>query len=47
MGHIIPAGTGFDRHRKVALKLLVDIPEEEEPVEPVEEMSEAENPLLA
>jgi DNA-directed RNA polymerase subunit beta' len=32
MGHIIPAGTGFDLHRKVALKPLVEpVPEEEAP----------------
>ena len=46
MGHIIPAGTGFDRHRRVQLKMLVeveDVPEPEEPVEP----APAENPLLA
>jgi DNA-directed RNA polymerase subunit beta' len=42
MGHIIPAGTGFDYHRKVHLKPLVELPEEPEPVEqPV-----AENPLV-
>ena len=39
MGHIIPAGTGFDHHRKVHLKPLVDIPEEEP------EPTVAENPL--
>ncbi len=44
MGHIIPAGTGFDMHRRVQLKPLVDIPDEpeEEEAAPV-----AENPLLA
>jgi DNA-directed RNA polymerase subunit beta' len=43
MGHIIPAGTGFDKHRKVALKPLVEV----EPVEPEEsETSSAENALL-
>src|SRR5205809_850088 len=32
MGHIIPAGTGFDLHRKVALKPLVEpLPAEEHP----------------
>src|SRR4030095_1547521 len=30
MGHIIPAGTGFDYHRKVQLKPLVDITAQEE-----------------
>ena len=25
MGHIIPAGTGFDHHRKVRLKPLVEL----------------------
>jgi DNA-directed RNA polymerase subunit beta' len=43
MGHIIPAGTGFDMHRKAHLKPLVEITEEPEPVEPVT----TENPLLA
>jgi len=38
MGHIIPAGTGFDKHRKVALKPLVKV-EPEEPVAPVAESS--------
>ena len=28
MGHIIPAGTGFDLHRKVRIKPLVEIVEE-------------------
>jgi DNA-directed RNA polymerase subunit beta' len=46
MGHIIPAGTGFDRHRKVTIRALVDLPEEPEPAE-VEAAAEAENPLLA
>ena len=45
MGHIIPAGTGFDMHRRAQLKPLVEIPdepEEEEATTPA-----AENPLLA
>jgi hypothetical protein len=46
MGHIIPAGTGFDYHRKARLMPLVEIseepPEAEEPKALV-----AENPLLA
>jgi DNA-directed RNA polymerase subunit beta' len=47
MGHIIPAGTGFDHHRRVHLKPLVEIPDEPE-AEPVEEAAvPAENPLLA
>jgi DNA-directed RNA polymerase subunit beta' len=33
MGHIIPAGTGFNYHRKVRIKPLVEI-EEPEPTEP-------------
>ena len=45
MGHIIPAGTGFDRHRKVQLKPLVELPDEPEIQEA--EVEEAENPLLA
>ena len=44
MGHIIPAGTGFDMHRKAHLKMLVEI---EDVPEPVEQPAAAENPLLA
>jgi DNA-directed RNA polymerase subunit beta' len=44
MGHIIPAGTGFDHHRKVTLKTLVELPEEPEPME--EPATPAENPLV-
>ena len=40
MGHIIPAGTGFDLHRRAHLKPLVEIEDKPEP-------AEAENPLLA
>jgi len=41
MGHIIPAGTGFDYHRKVALTPLVELEDEAPPVEePI-----TENPL--
>jgi DNA-directed RNA polymerase subunit beta' len=47
MGHIIPAGTGFDHHRRATLKPLVEIPDEPEAQEPVEEAAPAENPLLA
>jgi len=40
MGHIIPAGTGFDYHRKAHLKVLVELPDEpeaeEQPAAPVE-----------
>jgi len=46
MGHIIPAGTGFDRYRKVTLKPLVKVPDEPEPEENAE-AEESENPLLA
>ena len=45
MGHIIPAGTGFDYHRKATIKALVDIPDEPE-VEETETVAEV-NPLLA
>jgi DNA-directed RNA polymerase subunit beta' len=45
MGHIIPAGSGFDMHRKVTIKPLVEVIEEEEPV--VEAEPEEENPLLS
>jgi len=47
MGHIIPAGTGFDRHRRVQLKMLVEIEDVPEPEQPVEAAPPAENPLLA
>ncbi len=33
MGHIIPAGTGFNHHRKVKIKPLVEIEEEPPPTE--------------
>src|SRR5208282_2342942 len=46
MGHIIPAGTGFDRHRKTTIKALVDVIEEPEPEE-APEPAPTENPLLA
>src|SRR5271170_6486514 len=46
MGHIIPAGTGFDYHRKTQIRALVDIPDEPE-VEETSEATEEENPLLA
>ncbi|HUA69088.1 MAG TPA: hypothetical protein VMA13_11130, partial [Candidatus Saccharimonadales bacterium] len=46
MGHIIPAGTGFDHHRKARIKPLVEISDEPEPVEAAEAVG-AENPLLA
>jgi DNA-directed RNA polymerase subunit beta' len=46
MGHIIPAGTGFDMHRRAHLKPLVEIPDEPEPEE-LAETALAENPLLA
>jgi DNA-directed RNA polymerase subunit beta' len=46
MGHIIPAGTGFDHHRKVRLKPLVEIAEEPEPEEAPSPLVVAENPLV-
>ncbi|HWH67965.1 MAG TPA: hypothetical protein VNT26_01160, partial [Candidatus Sulfotelmatobacter sp.] len=48
MGHIIPAGTGFDHHRKVHLKALVEIVEEPEPApeQAPAPLIAAENPLL-
>jgi len=45
MGHIIPAGTGFDMHRRAQLKPLVELEDVPEPVEPP--AAAAENPLLA
>ncbi len=44
MGHIIPAGTGFDYHRKVTINPLVEVIEEEAPPEAA---PEEENPLLS
>ena len=29
MGHLIPAGTGFELHRRVRVKPLVEVPDEE------------------
>jgi DNA-directed RNA polymerase subunit beta' len=46
MGHIIPAGTGFDYHRKTQIRALVDIPDEPE-IEEAPESAVEENPLLA
>jgi DNA-directed RNA polymerase subunit beta' len=43
MGHIIPAGTGYDYHRKAQLKPLVEIQDEPEP----EPLLTAENPLAS
>jgi DNA-directed RNA polymerase subunit beta' len=37
MGHIIPAGTGYDYHRGVRLKPLVELPAEPEPEPAAEE----------
>jgi DNA-directed RNA polymerase subunit beta' len=49
MGHIIPAGTGFDHHRKVTLKALVEVQEEEPKEEPIDltagATASAERPL--
>jgi DNA-directed RNA polymerase subunit beta' len=46
MGHIIPAGTGFDHHRKVSLKPLVELPDEPEPQQEEAAAVPAENPLV-
>jgi DNA-directed RNA polymerase subunit beta' len=43
MGHIIPAGTGFDYHRKVEIKPLVELPEE--PEQPAEITDISDEPL--
>ncbi len=45
MGHIIPAGSGFDYHRKVVIKPLVEVVEEEPA--PEEAATAEENPLLS
>ncbi len=45
MGHIIPAGTGFDHHRKVRLRALVELEEEPEPEDRAAALL-AENPLV-
>jgi DNA-directed RNA polymerase subunit beta' len=48
MGHIIPAGTGFEHHRKVHLKPLVEIQDEPEPEESIASaLAAGENPLLS
>jgi DNA-directed RNA polymerase subunit beta' len=47
MGHIIPAGTGFDQHRRARLKPLVEVEEEEEQAEQPLSLTGSENPLLA
>ncbi len=44
MGHIIPAGTGFDMHRRVKIKPLVEI--DDEPDAPIDLTAEA-TPLTA
>ena len=46
MGHIIPAGTGFNWHRKVKLKPLVEI-DEEEPAPIVEQSPLVTEPLAS
>jgi DNA-directed RNA polymerase subunit beta' len=46
MGHIIPAGTGFDHHRKVRLKPLVELSEEPEPEEAPISLTAEPNPLV-
>ena len=46
MGHIIPAGTGFDYHRKAQLKPLVEMPDEPEVEEAGGNRCRTENPLL-
>jgi DNA-directed RNA polymerase subunit beta' len=48
MGHIIPAGTGFDHHRKARLKPMVEVEDEPEAEEATASplVAAAENPLL-
>jgi DNA-directed RNA polymerase subunit beta' len=46
MGHIIPAGTGFQNHRKVKVKALVEI-EEEEPMPSEAATALLEEPLAS
>ena len=46
MGHIIPAGSGFDHHRKITLKALVEV-DESEPEPQVMSLDEEPNPLMA
>jgi DNA-directed RNA polymerase subunit beta' len=45
MGHIIPAGTGYDLHRKVAIKPLVEVIEEDETIDITASEEPADNPL--
>jgi DNA-directed RNA polymerase subunit beta' len=47
MGHIIPAGTGFDQHRKVALKPLVEVAPEEEIIAPAANQEPGLSDLLS
>jgi DNA-directed RNA polymerase subunit beta' len=44
MGHIIPAGTGFDYYRKLSIKALVEVYEDEPAVD---DITEEANPLMA
>ncbi len=46
MGHIIPAGSGFDHHRKVAIKALVEV-DESEPEPQAVTLEDEPNPLMA
>src|SRR5471030_1484792 len=45
MGHIIPAGTGFDHHRKINLNVLVEV-SEESVADELPSLTAAENPLV-
>jgi DNA-directed RNA polymerase subunit beta' len=45
MGHIIPAGTGFDLHRNIKVKALVEVPEDEPA--PAIDLTAEEMPSLA
>jgi len=46
MGHIIPAGTGFQNHRKVKVKPLVEI-EEDQPMPSEAATALLEEPLAS
>ena len=44
MGHIIPSGTGFNGHRSVKIRPLVEIPDDPEPL-PIESEGQGGSPL--
>ncbi|MCU0770773.1 MAG: DNA-directed RNA polymerase subunit beta' [Verrucomicrobia bacterium] len=45
MGHIIPAGTGYDLHRKLRIRPLVEVVETSEPMDITSSAEPGENPI--